>query len=89
MLFGELIVGRTAARFWLRCASRSARQVPGTIVAGTPQKVDDYVKKTIETCKDGGGYIVDGGIGGIADGARPENVKAMSDATFKYGVYRK
>jgi uroporphyrinogen-III decarboxylase len=64
--------------------------VPGSLlVAGTPQQVEDYVRKTIETCKDGGGYIVDGGIAGIADGAKSENVKAMVDATFKYGVYRK
>jgi len=64
--------------------------VPGSLlVAGNPQQVEDYVRKTIESCKDGGGYIVDGGIGGIADGAKAENVKAMVDATFKYGVYRK
>jgi len=29
------------------------------------------------------------GIAGIAEGAKSENVKAMVDATFKYGVYRK
>ncbi len=64
--------------------------VPGSLlVAGTPQQVEEYVRKTIESCKEGGGYIVDGGIAGIADGAKPENVKAMVDATFKYGIYRK
>ena len=46
-------------------------------------------QKSIEVCKDGGGFIVDGGIAGIPDEAKPENVKAMVDATFKYGVYRK
>ncbi|GAH09916.1 unnamed protein product, partial [marine sediment metagenome] len=64
--------------------------VPGSLlIAGTPQQVEDYVRKSIEDCKDGGGFIIDGGVGGIADGAKPENVKAMIDATFKYGVYRK
>ena len=64
--------------------------VPGSLLnAGTPQQVEDYVRKSIEDCKEGGGFIVDGGVSGIPDEAKPENVKAMVDATFKYGVYRK
>ena len=64
--------------------------VPGSLLnSGTPQQVEDYVRKSIESCKDGGGFIIDGGVSGIPDEAKPENVKAMVDATFKYGVYRK
>ncbi|MHA1268454.1 MAG: uroporphyrinogen decarboxylase family protein [Candidatus Helarchaeota archaeon] len=64
--------------------------VPGSLmVTGTPKQVEDYVKKCIEGCAEGGGYIVDGGVSGIPDEAKAENVKAMTDAVFKYGVYRK
>ena len=64
--------------------------VPGSLlVAGPPQKVEEYVKKSIEGCMEGGGYIVDGGISGIPDEAKHENVKAMTDAVHKYGIYRK
>ena len=64
--------------------------VPGSLlVAGPPHKVEEYVKKSIEGCMDGGGYIVEGGISGIPDEAKHENVKAMTDAVHKYGVYRK
>ncbi|MHA1232588.1 MAG: uroporphyrinogen decarboxylase family protein [Candidatus Helarchaeota archaeon] len=64
--------------------------VPGSLlVTGTPKQVEEYVKKCIEGCAEGGGYIVDGGVSGIPDEAKAENVKAMTDAVFKYGVYRK
>jgi uroporphyrinogen-III decarboxylase len=64
--------------------------VPGSMLAtATPQKVKDYVKKIIDGCAEGGGFIVDGGVSGIPDEAKPENVKAMTDAVFEYGKYRK
>ncbi len=64
--------------------------VPASLlVAGKPQQVEDYVKKHLEGCMEGGGYILDGGVSGIPDEAKHENVKAMTDAVFKYGVYRK
>jgi uroporphyrinogen-III decarboxylase len=64
--------------------------VPGSLLnAGSPHQVEDYVRESIENCKDGGGFIIDGGVSGIPDEAKPENVKAMVDAAFKYGVYRK
>ncbi|MHA1146169.1 MAG: uroporphyrinogen decarboxylase family protein [Candidatus Helarchaeota archaeon] len=64
--------------------------VPGSLlVTGSPHQVEEYVKKTIEACKEGGGFLVDGAVSGIPDEARAENVKAMTDAVFKYGVYRK
>ena len=64
--------------------------VPASLlITGTPKQVEDYVKKMIEGCAEGGGYLVDGGVSGIPDEAKMENVKAMTDAVFKYGVYRK
>lgn len=64
--------------------------VPASLlITGTPQQVGDYVKDMIEGCAEGGGYLVDGGVSGIPDEAKMENVKAMTDAVFKYGVYRK
>jgi uroporphyrinogen-III decarboxylase len=64
--------------------------VPGSLlVTGTPQKIETYIKNSIENCAEGGGFLVDGGVSGIPAESRPENVKAMTDAVFKYGVYRK
>jgi uroporphyrinogen-III decarboxylase len=64
--------------------------VPASLlITGTPQQVEDYVRRSIEGCKEGGGYIVDGGVSGIPDESKPANVKAMTDAVFKYGWYRK
>ncbi|NHI92620.1 MAG: hypothetical protein EAX96_08960 [Candidatus Lokiarchaeota archaeon] len=64
--------------------------VPGSLlVTGTPKEVEEYVKKCIEGCAEGGGYLLDGGVSGIPDEAKAENVKAMTEAVFKYGVYRK
>ena len=64
--------------------------VPASLlVAGPPKAVEEYVKKSIEGCMEGGGYLVDGGVSGIPNEARHENVQAMTDAVHKYGVYRK
>jgi len=64
--------------------------VPASLlITGRPQQVEDYVKKSIEGWAEGGGYIVDGGVSGIPDEPKLENVKAMTDAVFKYGWYRK
>jgi uroporphyrinogen-III decarboxylase len=64
--------------------------VPASLlITGTPQQVENYVKRSLEDCMDGGGFIVDGGVSGIPDEAKAENVKAMTDAVFQYGWYRK
>ncbi|MBS7279391.1 MAG: hypothetical protein KIH09_06090 [Candidatus Freyarchaeota archaeon] len=51
--------------------------------------MEEYCKKLIDVVGEGGGFIIDGAVAGIPDEARLENVKAMTEATFKYGVYRK
>ena len=64
--------------------------IPASLfIAGTPKQMEEYVKKCIEDCKESGRYIVDGGVSGIFHEAKHENVKAMTDAVHKYGVYRK
>jgi len=62
--------------------------VPASLlVTGTPQKVKDYVKMLIDTLADNGGLIIDGGSG-IPYESRPENVEAMTETVFEYGVYK-
>jgi uroporphyrinogen-III decarboxylase len=56
------------------------------LALGTPQQIKDYVKKTIDICAPGGGYIVSNGA--FFDQAKPENVHAVVDATKEYGVYK-
>ena len=56
------------------------------LVKGTPESVTEAVKRTLDICAPGGGYIFDVNCT-IDDGAKPENVAAMFEAVKKYGVY--
>jgi uroporphyrinogen-III decarboxylase len=58
------------------------------LVMGTPQQVTDYVRGLIDLFGDGYGLIVDGAVSGVPDESKPENVEAMVEAVFRYGVYR-
>jgi uroporphyrinogen-III decarboxylase len=61
--------------------------VPSHLLAvGTPKDVRNYVKKLIDDCAGGGGFMVMNGA--VIDEAKPENVKAMIEATKEYGVYK-
>ncbi len=55
-------------------------------MSGTPDDIKDYVKKLIDLFGDTGGLIIDGGAG-IPKEARIENVVALTEAVFEYGVY--
>lgn len=60
--------------------------VPPTILqAGSPQDVEEHVKKLIKVVGKDGGLIV--GPGSAMDYAKPENVRAMIDTVKKYGKY--
>jgi uroporphyrinogen-III decarboxylase len=59
---------------------------PELLAVGTPQQVKDYVKKLIDTCAEGGGYIL--GNGTVLEQAKPENLHAMVDTAKEYGVYK-
>jgi uroporphyrinogen-III decarboxylase len=58
------------------------------LVTGKPQQVSDYVKLLIDTFGDNGGIIVDGAVQGVPDESLPENVEAMTQTVFDYGVYK-
>ncbi|OGO06503.1 MAG: hypothetical protein A2Y92_02115 [Chloroflexi bacterium RBG_13_57_8] len=53
---------------------------------GSVPKVKDECKKLIENVGRDGGYIMGHSV--TLDDAKPENVKAMMEATREYGVYR-
>lgn len=55
------------------------------LIAGTPEDVRTHVKALIDVVGKDGGYIMDSSTG--LDDAKPENVKAMFEATREYGVY--
>jgi len=59
---------------------------PDLLAVGTLQQVKDYVKKLIDTCAKGGGYIL--GNGTVMEQAKPENLHAMIDTAKEYGVYK-
>lgn len=57
------------------------------LIVGTTQQVKDYVKKLIDDCAPGGGFILANGA--FFDEAKAENIKAMVDFAKEYGVYRR
>ena len=57
------------------------------LCTGTPEQVKDYCKKLIDVVGEGGGFIMDPEAPMIDE--NPENVKAMTEFTKEYGVYRK
>ena len=53
---------------------------------GTPEQVEDYVRRLCEEVGNGGGYILSTGCEAPVD-AKPENIRMMIDAGKTYGVY--
>lgn len=63
--------------------------VPAQLLCvGTPQENKDYVKKLIDTFGDNGGLIINGAVSGIPAESRPENVHAVTEAVYEFGVYK-
>jgi hypothetical protein len=61
--------------------------VPASMLkAGTPQDIENYVKKLIDEVAQDGGYILANGA--VLDDTTPENLNALIDTGKKYGVYR-
>jgi uroporphyrinogen-III decarboxylase len=59
--------------------------VPASLLNTSPaSEVEDYCKKLIDTCARDGGFIM---TATCLDEARPENVRAMIEATKAYGKY--
>jgi uroporphyrinogen-III decarboxylase len=60
--------------------------VPSSLLcAGTPQDVQDYCLKLINTVGKGGGFILD--AANSLDEEKPENVMAIIETAKKYGRY--
>lgn len=57
-----------------------------TLILGTPEQVRERVKLLCETVARDGGFIINGGCG-IPYDTKPENFKAMVDATLEFGRY--
>jgi uroporphyrinogen-III decarboxylase len=57
------------------------------VIMGTPEEVKEYCRKLIKDCGKGGGYILAGGA--HVDTGKPENFRAMLEAAWEYGVYKK
>ncbi len=60
---------------------------PGLLMTGKPEQVKDYVKNLIDMFSDTGRLIIDGAVEGIPAQSKPENVEAMMETVFEYGVY--
>jgi uroporphyrinogen-III decarboxylase len=60
--------------------------VPASLFkTGTPEQMDAYVKKLMDTCAPGGGYFISPGA--VLDHANAENVHAYFRAALAYGKY--
>jgi len=57
-----------------------------TLSVGTTQMVEDSVKKLVDDCGQGGGYIMMSGA--AIDDTSIDNVRTMIEATKKFGVYK-
>ncbi|MEM2740320.1 MAG: uroporphyrinogen decarboxylase family protein [Candidatus Bathyarchaeia archaeon] len=55
------------------------------LVAGTPEKIEDYVKKLISELALGGGFILSTGVADIPPGTPVANLRALINAVLKYG----
>jgi uroporphyrinogen-III decarboxylase len=61
--------------------------VPTSVVkTATVTQVKENCRQLIETCAPGGGYILAGGAS--IDNGKFENLKAMMEAAYEYGVYK-
>jgi hypothetical protein len=56
------------------------------LYTGTPEQVRAYVKDLIKIMGNNGGLMMNSGS--VIDDAKPENVRAMFEATLEYGVYQ-
>ncbi len=64
-----------------------AGNLPVSVVCtGTPQEVKEGCRQLIETCAQGGGYILTASAS--MNQGRAENLRAMMEAAKEYGVYK-
>ncbi len=64
-----------------------AGNVPASLLCtGTSQQVKESCRRLIETCAEGGGYILTGAAS--MNHGNPDNLRAMMEAAKEYGTYR-
>jgi len=64
-----------------------AGNLPASVLCtGTPQEVTEGCHQLIDTCAQGGGYILSAAA--HMDKGDPENLRAMMKTAKEYGVYR-
>jgi uroporphyrinogen-III decarboxylase len=56
------------------------------LAVGNPKVIRETVRKLIDSCAKGGGYIMMSGA--VIENLPPANIHAMIDATKEYGVYK-
>lgn len=60
--------------------------VPGSMLhSAAPADIENYCRELIDKVGPGGGFMM--ATGTVLDDGRPEMIKAMIDATLKFGVY--
>jgi len=58
------------------------------LIGGTPEKIEEHIKKLLEEVKPGGGFILAADTAmGLTRETPVENIRAMIDAVEKYGRY--
>ncbi|MFH1485083.1 MAG: uroporphyrinogen decarboxylase family protein [Chloroflexota bacterium] len=57
-----------------------------TLARGTPEQVEELVKRNLKEIAPGGGYCV-GSSNSVSDFVKMENYNAMRETVFKYGTY--
>lgn len=72
---------KTVGQVACLCGNLSA----ATLVGGTRQQTIDECRRLLDTCADGGGFIMDCSI--VLDNAKRENLEAMFETTLAYGKY--
>jgi uroporphyrinogen-III decarboxylase len=79
------LVDMAAAKRQLGDVACIAGNVPNVLLAhGREQNVIDFVKKLIDECAPGGGFMLD--TAALVDDAKPENLAAMFETAETYGT---
>lgn len=76
-----------AAKRELKDVACIAGNVPNSLLSyGTEKEVSEYTRRMIETCGEGGGFMLD--TSALVDDAIPENLMAMFEAADRFGRYK-
>ena len=83
-LFDKTDMARAKSVLGSKCCI-SGNIPTSVLITGTPQELKDYCRKLIETCGQGGGYIL--ASGASIDNGNPDNIRAVLEAAREYGTY--